>query len=66
MGSHTDSYQTLPLQDIYLVGQGGHLGEFEWSWLFTPCSLEFGKSANEGREARFMVFTIEPSPVPSP
>jgi hypothetical protein len=51
MGSHIDSYQTLPLQDIYLVGQGSHLGEFEWSWLFTPRSLEFGKSANKGREA---------------
>jgi hypothetical protein len=42
------------------------LGEFEWSWLFTPSSLELGESTNKRREARFMVLAIESCPMPSP
>jgi hypothetical protein len=42
------------------------LDELEWSWLFAPSSLELGEPAYEWREARFMVLSIEPCPVPSP
>jgi hypothetical protein len=41
------------------------LREFEWGGLFTPCSLELGESAYKGREARFMILTIELGPIPS-
>jgi hypothetical protein len=40
--------------------------EFERSRLFAPSSLELQEPANKGGEAGFMVFTIEPCPVPSP
>jgi hypothetical protein len=42
------------------------MGEFEWSWLFTPSSLELVESANKRRWARFMVLAVEPCPMPSP
>jgi hypothetical protein len=41
------------------------LGELEWSRLFAPSSLELREPAYEQGEARFMVLTIEPCPVPS-
>jgi hypothetical protein len=37
-----------------------------WSGLSTPSHLEFGELYYAGREARFMVLTIEPCFVPSP
>jgi hypothetical protein len=40
--------------------------EFEWGGVFTPCSLELKESAYKGREARLMVLTIKPCPMPSP
>jgi hypothetical protein len=66
MSGHVDSCQNLFLQDVDLVGQGSHLRDFKWSRLFTPCSLELGESANKGREAGLMVFTIKSCPIPSP
>jgi hypothetical protein len=65
MGGHTDSCQALVLQKVDFVGQSGYLGEFEWSWLFTPGSLELGESANKRGEIGFMVLAIEPCPMPS-
>jgi hypothetical protein len=53
------------LQDVDLVGQGSNLGKLEWSQLFTPSAVELGESAHEGREAGFMILTIEPCPMPS-
>jgi hypothetical protein len=67
INGHVDSCQAFFFfQAVDLVGQGYHLRELEWSQLFTPSSSELGKLANEGREARLMVFTINPCPVPSP
>jgi hypothetical protein len=47
MGSHTDSYKALILQKVDFVAQSGYFGEFEWSWLFIPGSLELGELANK-------------------
>jgi hypothetical protein len=66
MGGHADSCQALLLQKVDFVGRSSHLGEFEWSWLLTPCSLELEEMGNTRREARFMVLTVEPSHMPSP
>jgi hypothetical protein len=41
------------------------LGELEWSQLFALGSLELREPAYKWREARFMVFAIEPCLVPS-
>jgi hypothetical protein len=38
---------------------------FEWGRLFTLSPLKLRESANKRREARFMVLTVEPCPVPS-
>jgi hypothetical protein len=65
LGSHTDSCQALLLQKVDFVGQSGYLGEFKWSWLFTPGSVELGESANERGENWFMVLIVEPCPMPS-
>jgi hypothetical protein len=66
MGGHVDSCQALLLQKVNFVGQSYHLREFKWSWLFTPSSLELGESTSKRREARFMVFVVEPCPMLSP
>jgi hypothetical protein len=63
MGGHADSCQALLLQKVDFVDQSCHLGEFEWSWLFTPSSLELEELANKMREARFMVHVVEPCPM---
>jgi hypothetical protein len=39
--------------------------EFNRSRLFKPSPLTFRESAHERREARFMVFIVKPSLVPS-
>jgi hypothetical protein len=41
------------------------LGKLEWSRLFASSIVELEESAHEGREAGFMILTIEPCPVPS-
>jgi hypothetical protein len=65
MGGHADSCQALFRQEANFVGQGGDDGEFEWVGFFTPSPLELGESTNKMREARFMIITIEPCPMPS-
>jgi hypothetical protein len=52
-------------QEVDLVNQGNHLRCFERGRLFTPSSIELRKLAYEGREAGFMVLTVEPCSVPS-
>jgi hypothetical protein len=42
------------------------LGKFKWSRLFAPSVVKLGESAHEGREAGFMIISIEPCLVPSP
>jgi hypothetical protein len=66
MGGHIVSCQALLLQKVDFVGQSGHVGEFEWNWLFTLGSLDLGESSNKRGEARFMVVIVEPCPMPSP
>jgi hypothetical protein len=66
MGSHGDSRQALLFQLVNFVGRSCYMREFEWGGLFTPSSLELGESAYKRREARFMVLTIKPGPMPSP
>jgi hypothetical protein len=66
MGGHADSCQALLFQVVDFVGQSCYLREFELGGLFSPSSLEFWESAIKGREARFMLLTIKPDPMPSP
>jgi hypothetical protein len=66
MSNYAVSCQALLFQVVDFVGQSCNMGEFEWGRLFTPSPLEPRESANKGREAWFMVLTIEPCPVPSP
>jgi hypothetical protein len=49
MGGHIDSYQTQLLQKVDFVGQSYHLGEFKWSWLFTPRLLSSLAPTKGGR-----------------
>jgi hypothetical protein len=65
MCGHTESCQSFFPQKVDLVHQGGNLRELEWSWLFTPSSLELMEPAYKWKEAGFMVLTIEPCSVPS-
>jgi hypothetical protein len=65
MGGYTYSYHAMLLQGIDLVGQSSDVREFNRSRLFAPCPLVFRESAYEGREAGFMVLTIELGLVPS-
>jgi hypothetical protein len=64
-GGYIDSYQATLLQGIDLVGQSNDVREFNRCRLFTPSPMVFRESAYEGREAVFMVHTIEPGLVPS-
>jgi hypothetical protein len=66
MGGHIDSSQALLFQVVDFVGQSCNLGELEWGRLFTLSPLELRELVNKGREARFMVLTIELRPMPSP
>jgi hypothetical protein len=66
MGGHAHAYQAFLFQEVDLVNQGSHLRNYERSRLFTPISMELGKSAYKGREAGFMVLTVEPCALPSP
>jgi hypothetical protein len=47
MGGHAHACQAFFFQEVDLVNQGSHLRSFEQSRLFTPSSLELGKSAYE-------------------
>jgi hypothetical protein len=50
----------MPFQVANLVGQGSYVGEFGGCGFLQPTSIVLGESANEGWEAKFMVFTIKP------
>jgi hypothetical protein len=65
MSSHVDSSQAALFKEIDFLGQGRDVGEFERSRFLTPSPLEFRESAYKGREARFMVFAVEPCSVQS-
>jgi hypothetical protein len=65
MGSHVDTGQVMPFKVINSVAQGGYDWELDRCGFFRPGTTELRESANEGREARIMVFTIKPGLVPS-
>jgi hypothetical protein len=65
MSGHTDISQALIFKVVESVAQGGYDWEFDRCGFFGPGTAELRESANEGREARFMVFTIKPGLVPS-
>jgi hypothetical protein len=60
MGSHAHTCQAFLLQEVDLVDQGSHLRSFERSRLLTPGSMELKELAYEGRDAGFVVLTVEP------
>jgi hypothetical protein len=64
MGGHVDTDQALIFKVIDLVAQGGYDWELDSCGFFRPSTTEIRESSNEGREARFMVFTIKPGLVP--
>jgi hypothetical protein len=64
-GGYADSSQATLLQGIDLDGKGCGMGEFDSSQLFVPTPLIFKESTYERKEAWFMVFTVEPSHVPT-
>jgi hypothetical protein len=66
MGRYAHACQTFFLQAVDLLNQGSHLRSFDQSRLPIPSSLELGELSCEGREAGFMVLTVEPCSVPSP
>jgi hypothetical protein len=65
MGSYAESCQATLFQGIDLVGQSSNVREFNRSRLFETSTLVFRESSYEGREAGFMVLTIELGLVPS-
>jgi hypothetical protein len=60
MGGHADTGQALIFKVIDSVAQGDYNWELGRCGFFRPGTTELGESTNEGREARFKVFTIEP------
>jgi hypothetical protein len=65
MGGHADIGQALIFKVVDLVAQGGYNWELGRCGFFGPGTTELRESANEGWEARFMVFAIKPGLVPS-
>jgi hypothetical protein len=65
MGGYADSRRAMLFQVVNFVGHSCYLREFEWGGLFTPSSLKFRMFAYKGREARFMILTIELGLMPS-
>jgi hypothetical protein len=55
MSGHVDSGQALTFKVVDLVAQGDYDWELGRSGFFGPGTTELRKSANDGREARFMV-----------
>jgi hypothetical protein len=60
MGDHADTCQALIFKVVDSVAQGGYDWKLDWHGFFGSGTTELGVSANEGREARFMVFAIKP------
>jgi hypothetical protein len=65
MGSHTNTGQVTTFKVIDSVGQGGYDWELDRYGFFRLGTTVLEDSANEGREARFMVFAIKPGLVSS-
>jgi hypothetical protein len=65
MGVHADTDQALIFKVVDSVAQGGYDWELGSCGFFGPCTTKLRESANEGWEARFMVFVIKPGLVPS-
>jgi hypothetical protein len=59
VGDYSDSGHTMLFQGINLVSVGSDMREFERCGFFAPCPLKFRESAYKGREASFMVLTVE-------
>jgi hypothetical protein len=66
MGSYANSIQTVLFQAINFVSQGSDMREFERCGFFAPSPMKFRELAYKGREAWFMVLTVEPRSVQSP
>jgi hypothetical protein len=64
MGSNADADQATSFKVVDLVGHGGYNWELDRRGFFRSGTTILGESANEGREARFMVFTIKLGLVP--
>jgi hypothetical protein len=65
MGGHTDTGQALIFKVVDSIAQGGYDWELDRCEFFRSGTTELGESANEGREARFIVFAIKPGLVSS-
>jgi hypothetical protein len=65
MGGHADTGQALIFKVVDSVAQDGYNLELDRCGFFGPGITELRESANQGQEARFMVFTIKPRLVPS-
>jgi hypothetical protein len=65
MGSHIDTGQALIFKVVDSVAQGSYDWELGRCGFFGPGTTKLRESANEGQEARFMVFTIKLGLVPS-
>jgi hypothetical protein len=65
MGGHTDTGQALTFKVVDSVAQDGYDWELGRCGFFRPGIIELMKLANEGWEARFMVFAIKLGLVPS-
>jgi hypothetical protein len=59
MGGHADTGQALIFKVIDLVAQGGYDWELDRCGFFRPGTTKLEELANEGREARFMIFAIK-------
>jgi hypothetical protein len=65
MGGHVDIGQALIFKVVDLVAYGDYDWELDRCGFFESGTFKLRESANEGREARFMVVTKKPGLVPS-
>jgi hypothetical protein len=65
MGGHADTGQALIFKVVDSAAQGDYDWELDSCGFFGPGTTELRELANEGQEARFMVFAIKPRLVPS-
>jgi hypothetical protein len=65
IGGHADIGQALIFKVVDSVAQDGNDWELSRCGFFGPGTTELRESANEGWEARFMVFAIKLGLVPS-
>jgi hypothetical protein len=65
MGGHPDTGQALIFKVVDTIAHGDYDWELDRCGFFRLGTTELGESANEWREARFMIFTIKPGLMPS-